>query len=139
VKPSLARKQAVFGGADGIVLGIGFVASYATQPHGIVKAALTAGLAELAGMTEGSWLSDSGAGFVPALGNGGAAFAACFIPAIPYLLTTGAVALTAAAVLVLAVAGVIAWLRPERGVLALVQTFGTLALAALFCWAASFA
>jgi hypothetical protein len=138
VTPAPLRKQAVFGGADGIVLGIGFVASYATQPHGIVKAALTAGLAELVGMTEGSWLSDSGAGFIPALGNGSAAFAACFIPAVPYLFTTGAAAFILAVLLVLAVAGIIAWLRPERGLLAGVQTFGTLVLAALFCWAVSF-
>lgn len=37
----------------------------------------------------------------------------------------------------LAAAAVISWLRPERGALAVVQTYGVLAAAAVLCTAAS--
>lgn len=136
MKRSEAGKQAVFGGADGVVLAAGFIASFTHQPHSLVKAAVAAGCAELVGMTAGSWLSDSGGGFWPALANGGAAFAACVIPALPYLGASGAWALIPSVALVAAVAGIIAWLRPEKGTLAVVQTFGVLLLAAGLCYAA---
>jgi hypothetical protein len=119
------RQQSVFGAADGVTLALGLIVSLSGQPHAIVKAALGAGLAELVGMTAGAWLSDSGSGFVPALANGGAAFLACLVPALPYVALSG-----------VAVAAVIAWLRPEKGVLAVVQTYGILSAAALLCWLA---
>jgi hypothetical protein len=129
--------QATFGLADGVVIALGLVVSLAGQRHAVVHAALGAGLAELVGMTAGAWLSDSGSGFRPALANGGAAFAACVIPAIPYAVGGGAGALAVSLALVAAVAAVIAWLRPEKGVLALVQTYGVLLAAAALCWGAS--
>jgi hypothetical protein len=136
VKAAAAEKQAVFGGADGIVLAVGFIASLAGQPHALVRAATAAGLAELVGMTAGSWLSDSRDGFWPALANGGAALAACVLPAVPYAVTSGAAPLAASLVTVVAAAAVIAHLRPEKGLLAYVQTFGVLAVAAGLCYAA---
>jgi hypothetical protein len=136
VKAAAAEKQAVFGGADGIVLAAGFVASLAGQPHALVRAATAAGLAEVVGMTAGSWLSDSQDGFWAALANGAAALAACVIPAVPYGVTSGTAALTASLVLVVVTAAVIAHLRPEKGLLAYVQTFGVLAAAAGLCYAA---
>lgn len=132
------RRQAVFGGADGVTLVVGLIFSLgAVEPHAVVRAALGAGLAELVGMTAGQWLSDSEAGFGAALANGGAAFLACLVPALPYLATSNVIALAASLVLVVAVAGLIALLRPEKGTLAVVQTYGVLAIAALLCWAAS--
>jgi hypothetical protein len=136
VNRSEAGRQAVFGGADGVVLAAGFVASFTDEPHSLVKAAVAAGLAELVGMTAGCWLSDSGGGFWPALANGGGAFAACVLPALPCLGASGAWALIPSVALVAAVAGVIAWLRPEKGALAVVQTFGVLLVAAGLCYAA---
>lgn len=136
MKVAAAEKQAIFGGSDGIVLAVGFVAALDGQPHALVRAATAAGLAELVGMTAGSWLSDSGGGFWPALANGGAALAACVLPALPYAVTSGSAALAASLVLVVAVAAVIAQLRPEKGLLAYVQTFGVLAVAAGLCYAA---
>jgi len=85
-----AARQAVFGGADGIVLATGFIAWLTGQPHALLKAVLAAGIAELVGMTAGSWLSDSDDGFWAALANGGAAFAACAVPALPYVVASGA-------------------------------------------------
>lgn len=136
---STLTRQATFGAADGIVLALGFIVSLTAEPHALVRAAVAAGLAEFAGMTSGAWLSDTSAGFRPALANGGAALAACVIPAAPYAVASGTGALVPSLVLVIFVAGVIAWLRPERGVLAWVQTFGILAAAAVLCWGASLA
>ena len=134
------RKQAVFGGADGVTLAIGLIVSLTGQPHAIVRAALAAGLAELVGMSAGSWLSDGGdgiGGLWGALANGAAAFAACVVPALPYLAASNAVALATSLTLTAAVAGVIAIMREERGVRALATTYGVLLLAALACWGAS--
>jgi hypothetical protein len=81
-------------------------------------------------MTAGSYLSDARDGFGPALTNGAAAFGACALPALPYLLGSGTGALVASLALVAAVAGVVSWLRPDKGVLAVVETFGVLVVAA---------
>lgn len=127
----------VFGAADGVTIVLGLLVSLTGQPHALFHAALGAGLAELVGMTAGQWLSDEKAGFAPALANGGAAFLACTAPALPYLAATGWPAMAASLVLVGAVGGVISVLRPEKGVLAVAQTFGILLAAAALCFAAS--
>ena len=134
---ALIERQATFGACDGLVLALGLVVSLTGQPHALVKAAIAAGLAELVGMAAGCYLSDSAGGIWAALANGGAAFVACAIPAVPYALASGLAALIPSLLLVCAVAGVISWLRPEKGVLAIVQTYGVLFAAALLCWAAS--
>ena len=61
----------------------------------------------------------------------------CLLPVLPYVIVTGAVALCAAAVIAVLVGAAIAFLRPERGVLAVAETFGVLAAAGLLCWGAS--
>jgi hypothetical protein len=127
----------VFGAADGVTIVLGLLVSLTGQPHALFHAALGAGLAELVGMTAGQWLSDEKAGFAPALANGGAAFLACTAPAIPYLAATGWPAMAASLALVGAVAGAISVLRPEKGVLAVAQTFGILLAAAALCAGAS--
>lgn len=135
--PNRLVSPMVFGAADGVTIVLGLLVSLTGQPHALFRAALGAALAELVGMTAGQWLSDEKAGFGPALANGGAAFLACTAPALPYLAATGWPAMAASLVLVAAVAGVISLLRPEKGSLAVVQTFGILLAAALLCWAAS--
>jgi VIT1/CCC1 family predicted Fe2+/Mn2+ transporter len=138
MKLALLKRPAVFGAADGVAIALGLIVSLAGQPHALFHAALGAGLAELVGMTAGQWLSDRAAGFAAALTNGGAAFLACFAPALPCLSGSGGAAVTAASgALVAAVAAVISWLRPEKGVLAVAQTYGVLAGAAALCYAAS--
>jgi VIT1/CCC1 family predicted Fe2+/Mn2+ transporter len=138
VTPKLLRKQAVFGAADGVTIALGLVVSVTGHPDALVHAALGAGLAELVGMTAGAWLSDSGEGFRPALANGAAAFLACALPAVPYAVTHGLAALVSSLLLVAVIAAVISWLRPEKGVLAIAQTYGILLVAAALCYAASF-
>ena len=135
----LLRTQVVFGSADGVTVVLGLVVSLAAASSGaVVKAALGAGLAELVGMTAGQWLSDSKSGFGAALANSSAALAACFVPAVPYLFLHGSVALATALCLVTVIGAAVAWLRPERGLLAVVQTFAVLAIAAVLCTAVAF-
>lgn len=127
------KRESVFGGADGLTTALGLIVSLAGQPHAMWRAALGAGLAGLVGMTAGKWLSDEGAGFGPALANGAAALAACVAPALPSLAAGGSAGLAAELALVAVIAAVISWLRPERGVLAVAQTYGVLAVAAGLC------
>lgn len=129
------RAQAVFGGADGCTIAVGLIVSLHDHPRAMFAAAAGAGLAELAGMTGGAWLA--GHGKIPALANGTAAAAACMLPAVPYLLAAGRLALAASVLLAVLAGAVIAWLRPERGWRAVAQTFGVLAAAAALCWGAS--
>jgi hypothetical protein len=124
------KREAVFGGADGLTAAVGLIVSLAGQPHAMWRAALGVGLAGMVGMTAGKWLSDESAGFAVALANGTAAMAACIVPALPALAGGGVAVLAAELVLVTAVAGVISLLRPEKGVLAVVQTYGVLVVAA---------
>ena len=133
------RREAVFGGADGVTIALGLIVSLAGQQRAMWHAAVGAGLAELVGMTAGKWLSDGDAGFRLALANGTSALAACLVPAFPALLMSGAPALGAELGLVAAVAAVISWLRPERGILAVAQTYGVLTVAAALCWLAGLA
>ena len=132
----LFKRQAVFGMSDGVAIILGLLVTLAGQPHALFRAALGASLAELVGMTAGQWLSDGESGFWAALINGGAACAACLIPALPALAGKGIGVGAAAVILVVAVAAVISWLRPEKGVLAVVQTYGILLAAAGLCAAA---
>jgi len=136
VNGRLFKRQAVFGAADGVTIVLGLLVTLAGQPHALFRAALGASLAELVGMTAGEWLSDGESGFWAALTNGGAACAACLIPALPALAGGGIGVGVTAIVLVAVVAAVISWLRPEKGVLAVVQTYGILLAAAGVCAAA---
>jgi hypothetical protein len=139
VRLASLKRPVTFGLSDGATIALGLIVSLTGQPHALVHAAVGAGLAELVGMTAGEWLSDSGNGFGVALANGGAACAACIVPAIPYLAGSGWPEMASSVALVAAVAGVISLLRPEKGVLAVAQTYGILAVAALLCTAASLA
>lgn len=132
----LFKRQAVFGMSDGVAIILGLLVTLAGQPHALFRAALGAGLAEFVGMTAGEWLSDGESGFGAALVNGGTACAACLIPALPALAGKGIGVGATAIVLVAVVAAVISWLRPEKGVLAVAQTYGILLAAAGLCAAA---
>jgi len=138
--PRTLKRESVFGGSDGVVLALGLIVALAGKPWAMWHAALGAGLAELVGMTAGRWLSDSDDGFAVALANGLAACLACWVPALPAAFAGhGPAALTAELTLVAGIAAVISWLRPEKGVLAVAETYGVLAVAAGLCWAAGLA
>lgn len=136
---SILRRQAVFGGADGLVLVVGLIVALQAHPVYLVHSAFAGGAAELVGMTAGAWLSESRAGFLPALANGAASLAACVLPAVPWLLAGGTAAASASLAVVAGEAAVIAWLRPERGWRAVLTTCGVLAGAAALSWLISLA
>lgn len=130
------KRVAVFGAADGlgIVLGViaGMIVSH--QPaHAVWAAALSGGIAELFSMANGQRISDSRSGWLPAVAIGIASLAGCALPAVPYSFSSGSVALIVALVLCAAVAAVISWLRPEKGALAIVETFGLLVITGTAC------
>lgn len=145
IRPS-PRAPVILGAADGVTIVLGLLVSLTAHPSAVFRAALGAGLAELVGMTAGVWLSagqdgtghgGGWRGFWAALSCGGAALVACAAPAVPYLVAHGPVALGASVALTAAVAGIVAWLRPEKGILAVAQTYGVLAVAAGLCYGAS--
>jgi VIT1/CCC1 family predicted Fe2+/Mn2+ transporter len=130
------KRVAVFGAADGegIVLGLiaGMIVSH--QPaHAVWAAALSGGIAELFSMANGQRISDNRSGWLPALAIGVASLTGCALPAVPYALGSGAAALAASLLLCALVAGVISWARPERGLLAVIETFGLLAVTGIAC------
>jgi VIT family len=132
-------RPAILGGADGLVIVLGLVTGLAVSrqsPGAVWHAAVAGGLAELVGMTAGMWLSEGEAGFKVALTCGLAAMGACVVPAVPYAVAGGFAALLASVVLVAVTAAAISWLRPERGFLAVAQTYGILVAAAVLCTAA---
>ena len=135
--PSRFRGPVTFGAADGVTVLLGLLVSLEGQPHALIRAAVGAGIAEWVGMSAGQYLSNERAGVRVALANGTAALAACVLPAVPYLAGGGWLPLAASLVLVCSVAAVVSVMRPERGVLAFITTFGILGVAAALCWAAS--
>jgi hypothetical protein len=123
------RQLATFGMVDGLVVVAGLVLGLVVArqaPAAVWHAALGGAAGELVGMTAGQHLSDPGSGWRPALACGAASGIACVLPAVPYLVTTGAAALAAALTAAVAIAAVITWLRPERGWQAVVRTYGIL-------------
>lgn len=129
----MKKAPIVFGAADGLTIITGLVAGMAVshQPSKAVwAAALSGGLAELVGMTSGQYQSDSASGWPTALACGVASAGACIVPAVPWLLPLGrAWAVLCTVVLVAGVCAVVAWLRPEKGARAVIETY-TLTIAA---------
>ena len=125
-------RLAVFGSVDGLVMFLGItlgliVAHQST--HAIWHAALGGAAGELVGMTAGQHISDPESGWRVAVLCGAAGALACVLPAAPYAILNGRVALASALGISVVVATVIVWLRPERGIAAIAHTYGVLILA----------
>jgi VIT1/CCC1 family predicted Fe2+/Mn2+ transporter len=128
--------DAIFGGCDGLGIVLGMIAGLIVShqsPHAVWIAALSGGVAEFFSMANGRRLSDSSSGWTPPLVIGAASLAGCIIPAVPYALGSGWPALAASLLLACAVAGVISWARPEKGALAVVETFALLLATGVAC------
>lgn len=129
-------RVAVFGGADGLGIVLGLIAGMIVshQPaHAVWAAALSSGVAEFFSMANGQRISDSSSGWLPPLAIGAASLAGCALPAVPYSFSSGSAALAASLALCAAVAAVISWARPERGALAVLETFGLLLVTGIAC------
>jgi VIT1/CCC1 family predicted Fe2+/Mn2+ transporter len=130
------RRVAVFGAADGLGIVLGLIAGMivSRQPASAVwTAAVSGGIAEFFSMANGERISDSQAGWGAALMIGLASLAGCVLPAVPYSFSRGTAALTLALLLAAGVAGVISWVRPERGALAVLETCGLLLVTGAAC------
>jgi len=83
-------------------------------------------------MAGGEWLSDSDSGFGASAVMGAATFTGAILPALPFTFARGPEAVGLSVLLCIAVATVVACLRPNRGPgLALLETLGLLAAVAL--------
>jgi VIT1/CCC1 family predicted Fe2+/Mn2+ transporter len=107
----------VFGFADGVVCAMGIVCGLVIthqSPRAIWAAALSAGLAEFAGMTAGQYQSAPEDGKLAALICGLAALLGAVMPGVPYLFTRGLAAIVLAVAIASVLCGLIAWIQPGR-------------------------
>jgi len=122
-------RLAVFGGVDGLTMFLGLTLGLIVSRQGssaVWHAALGGAAGELIGMSSGQWLSDKASGIAVAVACGAAGAAACLAPAIPFLVMPQGPAKAAALGIAAAVAGMIAWARPEHGWRAAADTYGIL-------------
>lgn len=94
-------------------------------------AALGGAAGELVGMSSGQYISDRAAGLRVAVACGLAGAVACAAPGIPFAFMPRLPALGTALVIAALVALAITWLRPEKGLAAVAQTYGVLAAAGI--------
>ena len=122
----LAR-PAVFGLADGMMSLLGVVLYLMGHQSIIFPAALCGGISSALSMAGGEWLSDSDNGLGASCVMGLATGAGAILPAVPYALGSGPLAVAESVVICCLIAVIVAALRPLRGFgMALVETFGIL-------------
>lgn len=132
------RVAVILGAADGLTLAISEIMSLRMHQPDIFRSGLGAGLGELVGMTAALWLSaDDRKGFLTALGCGVSTLLGCVLPCIPYIVTSGPGALALAGVILAGGGAVVCKVRPQKGIVAVSETYGVLAGAGLLCFAAS--
>jgi VIT1/CCC1 family predicted Fe2+/Mn2+ transporter len=132
------RAAVILGAADGLTLAISEIMSLRQHEADIFRSGLGAGLGELVGMTAALWLSaDDPQGFFSALACGVATLIACALPCAPYAFLHGQETGWAAGGLVALLGVIICRLRPQRGLRAVLETYGVLAGAGALCYASS--
>lgn len=130
------RAAAILGAADGLTIVVALI--FGRSPA-VFHAALDAGIGEFVGMAAALYLSEQRGHFGAALLCGLTTLLACVIPAIPFAAgATGWAPVLAASVFAFLIGEFICWLRPEKGWLAIAETYGVLALSAGLCFAVSF-
>lgn len=120
--------SAIFGSFDGITVTLGILFSLTGNPLVIFSAILGVAAAEGVGMAAGEWLSESDNGFGAAITIGAATALGSVLPALPFLFTSGALALGLAFSIIALIGVVITALRyKERGLWrALLETYGVM-------------
>jgi VIT1/CCC1 family predicted Fe2+/Mn2+ transporter len=129
------RIAAILGAADGLTLAVSLI--FGRSP-GVFHAALDAGIGEFVGMGAALYLASDRKGLGAALLCGLATFLGCVLPAAPFAVADNWVARGASAAIAVAVAAVICKLRPEKGWVAVAETYGVILTAAALCFAVSF-
>jgi VIT1/CCC1 family predicted Fe2+/Mn2+ transporter len=128
------RVAAILGAADGLTIVVALV--FGRNPA-VFHAALDAGIGEFVGMGAALYLSDAHKRIFPALLCGLATLLGCVLPAIPYAVFTGDLARSLSVAIAIGLGSVVCKLRPEKGWLAIAETYGVLFLSALLCFLVS--
>lgn len=121
---------AVFGGFDGATSVVGVLLTLTGHPEQIIPASLGLAVAGGVGMAAGSWLSaDSDAGPVEALVIGSATAVGTLLPALPYTVVAGMLAIACSAVILVLLGAAITLVRARDRSLrrAAAETYGVLA------------
>lgn len=132
-----SRVAAILGAADGLTIAISFV--FGRDPA-VFHSALDAGIGEFVGMGAALYLSADGGEnkkLIPALVCGLTTLVACVLPALPYLAIGGNLARLLSAAVAAIVAALVCKIRPEKGWVAVAETYGVLIAAGLLCFLAS--
>jgi VIT1/CCC1 family predicted Fe2+/Mn2+ transporter len=117
---------AVFGLADGMMSLLGVVLFLLGHRNLIFPAALSGGISSALSMAGGEWLCDSANGLGASAVMGLATGLGAILPAVPYAVITGPVAIAASVVICVLIAAAVSFLRPARLPVAAAQTFGIL-------------
>lgn len=131
LRPGLAR-PAVLGGFDGAASLLGVVIYLLlTHPVLIFPTAMSGAVSSAVSMGGGEWLSDSDNGLGASAVMAGATFTGALLPAVPFAVAAGPLAVAESAVICLGIAVIVAALRPNRGLgMAMTETLGILAAVA---------
>jgi VIT1/CCC1 family predicted Fe2+/Mn2+ transporter len=132
MRPSLI-KPAVMGLGDGCMSLVGVLLYVLGDARLIVPVAISGAVSNALSMAGNEYLSDSDSGLWPSAVMGAATATGAFLPALPFLFTSGTAALVLMASLALCVGIVIGWMRGktcERHSM-LQEMLGTLAIFAL--------
>ena len=125
--PPLLRKSAIFGLSDGMMSLLGVVLFLLGHQGLIFPAALCGGISSALSMAGGEWLSDSKNGLGASCVMGAATGRGAILPAVPYALGAGPLAVAESVVICCLIGVVVASMRPHRGFgMAVVETFGVL-------------
>ena len=128
-------RPSIFGAYDGLTVVLGVLLSLTGHPELVFPTALGVAIAEGVGMAAGEWLSNDQSTPLAAGVMGAAVLVGGVAPAVPWLWLRGWPALALSVVVLVAIGGVIAWLRNDRGAgRALVETYGVLAVTITVVW-----
>ena len=124
-------KPLIFGAIDGMTCAIGVILSLHHHAGLVFAGAFGVAVAEFVGMGAGEWLSDENPhGFTSSAAIGAASAIGAVLPALPYLMTSGALAIAMSVTVLIVVCGLISVARAEqRGFgRAVLETYGVLAV-----------
>ena len=126
------RRQAVFGGFDGLTSALGLIVATALTVgvHALAVAAVALAVGAAVSMGAGEWLSDPDASRRRAVVMGVATLVASALPAVPFFVLSGLAAFVGCALITTALVVVIAEVRPGGRARSYALTAGILVLAA---------
>jgi|SRR5277367_1320335 len=133
-------RPVIFGLGDGMTSLLGTVFYLSGHPALVLPAAISSGISSAVSMTGFEWLSDSRCGFQSSAILGLATGIGCVLPAIPFAMVHGAVAIALSLTICAVIAVIIAFARPVpftstrfRSILAVSAVVTVAVIAVLIC------